>query len=105
MIGRIGSGVKCSASLMSVHFSDNPGVSIAVKSYLQVRLSAMPPEPPETDITNQWIESGSTLESKMAEQMGTHHAEQSLLNDTLVLREMNRRKYDGQHKPSNPNAK
>ena len=62
MIGRIGSGVKCSASLMSVHFSDNPGVTIAVKSYLQVRLSAMPPKPPEADITNQWIEEGSNLE-------------------------------------------
>lgn len=43
MLARIGLGVKCSQSLMSVHFSDNPGVTAALKAYLQVKLKAVPP--------------------------------------------------------------
>ena len=34
MIARIGLGVKCSNSLMAVHFCDNPGVTPAVKAFL-----------------------------------------------------------------------
>ncbi len=41
IIGRIGVGVKCSKSMMSVHLSDNPGVTAAVKAFLQLKLHAV----------------------------------------------------------------
>jgi hypothetical protein len=34
MVCRIGLGAKCSSSLMSIHFSNNPGVTAAVKAFL-----------------------------------------------------------------------
>ena len=40
MLGRIGMGAKCSSSLMSVHFSSNPGVTSALKAFLQVKMRA-----------------------------------------------------------------
>jgi hypothetical protein len=52
MIGRIGLGVKCSKSLMGVHFCDNPGVTPAVKAFLQVKFKAGLPKEQNTKITN-----------------------------------------------------
>ena len=38
MIARIALGAKCSKACVSVHFSDNPGVSLALKTYLNGRM-------------------------------------------------------------------
>ena len=40
MLSRIALGAKNSFSLMAIHFSNNPGVTPAVKAYLQVKLRA-----------------------------------------------------------------
>jgi len=58
IIGRIGVGVKCSKSMMSVHFSDNPGVTPAVKAFLQLKLHAALPKK-QLDITTSIIEEDS----------------------------------------------
>ena len=63
MIGRIGLGVKCSTSLMSVHFSNNPGVTPAVKAFLQVKLKATTPEEDTSGINNGLIEEGANLQA------------------------------------------
>ncbi len=47
MIGRIGLGVKCSKSMMGVHFSDNPGVTPALLALLQVKFKAKIQEKPK----------------------------------------------------------
>jgi hypothetical protein len=56
MIGRIGLGAKCSKSLMAIHFCDNPGVTAAIKAFLQVKLRAVRQPEPRTDISNYIIE-------------------------------------------------
>ena len=38
MISRIALGVKCSKAMVGIHFTDNPGVSLAVKTYLNVKM-------------------------------------------------------------------
>jgi len=43
MIGRIGLGVKCSKSMMGIHFSDNPEITPAM-AFLHVKLRAALPK-------------------------------------------------------------
>jgi hypothetical protein len=38
MLTRIALGVKCSKAMLGIHFSDNPGVTLAVKLYLNNRM-------------------------------------------------------------------
>jgi hypothetical protein len=55
MVGRIGLGVKCSQSMMGVHLSDNPGVTPAVKAFLQVKFRAAVPEEESNILSNAFI--------------------------------------------------
>jgi hypothetical protein len=64
MVARIGLGVKCSGSMMSVHLSNNPGVTAPVKAFLQVKFKAAPPEP-ETVISNEIIQQDSNLQETL----------------------------------------
>jgi hypothetical protein len=38
MIARIALGAKCSKAMVGIHFTDNPGVSVAVKTYLNIKM-------------------------------------------------------------------
>jgi hypothetical protein len=38
MVTRIALGIKCSKAVLGVHFSDNPGVTLPVKLYLNKRM-------------------------------------------------------------------
>jgi hypothetical protein len=61
MIGRIGLGVKCSKTVMAVHFSENPGVTPALKAFLQLKMKAVPPAKNHNTINNVFIEQESNL--------------------------------------------
>jgi hypothetical protein len=56
MLGRIGLGIKCSKTVMGVHFSENPGVTPALKAFLQLKMKAVPPHKPHDTINNLFIE-------------------------------------------------
>jgi hypothetical protein len=58
MIGRIGLGVKCSKSLLSVHFSDNPGVTGEVRSFLRYKFKAHLQEENTSGVTTAFIDQG-----------------------------------------------
>lgn len=62
MVGRIGLGVKCSKSVMGVHFTDNPGVTPAVMALLQMKFKANPQKQPAVKITNAFVEEGCNLD-------------------------------------------
>ena len=56
MIARIGLGAKCSKTLMGCHFTGNPGVTAAVKSFLLYKLKAHDPSKEKASvITNEFI--------------------------------------------------
>jgi hypothetical protein len=38
MIARIALGAKCSKAMVGIHFTDNPGVSLALKTYLNIKM-------------------------------------------------------------------
>ncbi len=61
MVGRIGLGVKCSQSMMAVHFTDNPGVTPSIRAFLQVKFKAKVPPEPTQSISNAFIEEEAGL--------------------------------------------
>lgn len=62
MIARICLGVKCSKTMMGAHFTGNPGVTPAVKSYLMFILKAFDQakEKP-SEINSHFIEENQNL--------------------------------------------
>jgi hypothetical protein len=56
MLGRIGLGIKCSKTVMGVHFSENPGVTPSLKAFLQLKMKALQPQKPHDTINNLFIE-------------------------------------------------
>jgi hypothetical protein len=103
MMARIGVGIKCSSSLMAVHLSNNPGVTSAVKAFLQVKLKAAPPPPSETKISNHFMETDSKLKETMSEQLQTMKTEeQSLVHETVAIREINKKKHGCSYHPVDP---
>lgn len=56
MLGRIGLGIKCSKTIMAVHFSENPGVTPALKAFLQLKMKAVPSQKQNPHMNNLIIE-------------------------------------------------
>jgi hypothetical protein len=66
MIARICLGVKCSKTIMGAHFTGNPGVTPAVKSYLMFILKAYDQaSEKKSEISTHVIEGNQNLKEKI----------------------------------------
>lgn len=72
---------------MGAHFTGNPGVTPAVKSYLMFILKAYDQAKDRpSDISTHVIEENQNLKEKMSKQLEQHHATKSLVHDTVTMR-------------------
>jgi hypothetical protein len=78
MLARIALGVKCSGTLMSAHFSNNPGVTAPVKAFIQVKIKAVPPQS-KSKITTELIEQDQNLHETLIHQLDSYEGREESL--------------------------